>query len=339
MRVQIVNWNLGRAFTQVGLAGAAIAGVVAATAPTTGCAPAEQPEATATSSARLEIRVPAGARTRKALGVTSWVVPARTNTTRALVPLHIRGVDATGRSKVDYDFVHGTVDGKKSFQILIDGQRAFTLHGNKGFTRLSPAQQTALAMLKTDFATSGYEVDTDACNAAQAALAATAAAVAVSCAVAPVTAPACAVALAAFAAAAYAADVACKDKPKTCNNTYECTDKFGQGWQCNAGACVSSTFNPTPVGACSNNGDCAFPQEVCGIDKICRANPFASSGTGSSNGGWGSGGCTDDWGCGVTSTCKAGMCQLIQAGGFVSNNPDDGWVTWSTISFEWDEQG
>ncbi len=127
----------------------------------------------------------------------------------------------------------------------------------------------------------------------------------------PLEVPACYLASLALAAATASRVAACIPKPsQLCYASYECTAKYGPGWSCSGGACVSSGI-VTP-GRCKVNGDCNMAGgEVCGLDGYCR--PLNPSGGGggqpatppSGGGGGGGAACNSDWDCGTGYICTS----------------------------------
>ena len=123
----------------------------------------------------------------------------------------------------------------------------------------------------------------------------------------PIEPLACGFAVSRVAIAEAARRAACTPQPQSCMATWQCTGRYGAGWSCSGGACVSSGL-VTP-GKCKVNRDCK-KGEVCGLDQFCRAIVGGGGGGGGGGSSSSSGGigCTNDWDCNPIESCIKNSC-------------------------------
>ena len=112
----------------------------------------------------------------------------------------------------------------------------------------------------------------------------------------PLEPEACALATIASGVAWYAMYRDCQ--PQNCTTDWQCTDQYGSGYSCQAGACVQSTVSTTGCHSdadCSGGFTCDVPSGICYYE--------------GGGGGGGGGGCGYEWdSCNSDSDCCDGYC-------------------------------
>lgn len=314
-RNRMGSWARGSVLGVGAMAALALGG----TSAVTGCA-TDAGEAVQTSTAGLTVRIPASAQTRAKLGIHEWVVrPAQGES-----PQRVVGVDKSSKQRTEMSFRVDETAHDRAVQIAIDGQKRLVVTNGRMYVALTEKEKATLLMMRDDMRTAQFDASTE-CMAAMGVAAFAAVQVAIECPAAiadpePATklglTSACVKAMAALTAASAGVKSKCID-PQTCSANYQCTDKYGAGWVCSAGACVDQPscngncsqdgiYYPRADGTCRINGDCTFGQ-YCGLDGYCRYGATYPTSGGQT--------CNSDWQCSPTTECSNGSCRPLPVGG------------------------